>query len=173
MKKSKLTLKEVNSIVDCVNKGIPKADIARRFDMPAPSLYGMIKRYVKLGVFSEDGEHLKVIREDYFKNPSITEAKEEDNIQRSTDEEIGDKPIRAENTLGVGQSGRKYGQNLSESKAVHIDVTSSQEGRRFLKDPSALDRIDSLLRLVEESDSHVIKDMFRDLAVEIFKSNLK
>lgn len=172
MKQSKLTLKEVNSIVDCVNKGIPKADIARRFGMPAPSLYGMIKRYVKLGVFSEDGEHLKVMREDYFKNPSYVDH-DTSSVQTTENQDLGDTPISAKNTLGIGQSGKRYGQNLSKSKAVHIDVTSSQEGRRFLKDPSALDRIDSLLRLVEESDSHVIKDMFRDLAVEIFKSNLK
>lgn len=63
--------------------------------------------------------------------------------------------------------------NKSATNPVKIDVSSSEEGLRLFKKKGVMERLDSLMALMEDTDTYEIKNMFKQLAVKIFENSLK
>lgn len=70
-------------------------------------------------------------------------------------------------------AGTELGINGDKPSVVNIDASVANEGRRFLKDPKALDRIDTLMALRKDDDSREIQNLFRELSLKIFEASLK
>lgn len=80
----------------------------------------------------------------------------------------------SEDELGFGQTGqrvRMFSPNLKT--ACLIDTDSPDKGTRFLKNDDTLQRIDGIMSFMKDNDSHAVKELFKQLVVEMFKSDLK
>ena len=63
--------------------------------------------------------------------------------------------------------------NDKATNSVKIDVTPPEEGLRLFKREGVMQRLDTLMSLTDESDTHEIKTLFHQLAIKIFENSLK
>lgn len=76
----------------------------------------------------------------------------------------------------VTENKHSEGEELGSSKAtntVRIDVTPPEAGLRLFKREGVMQRLDTLMSLRDESDTHEIKSLFQQLAIKIFENSLK